>query len=429
MKHSVTEVQLKNGARGLLIDVPGASVTSYEFNFRAGEYLVNLPKWEVPHIMEHVIWGGANEAFPDKQIFQAEVSKNGAYTNAYTSYYSVAYVGETADFEWERVMRLQFNSLEKPLFLQPEFEAECGNIRDELVSYTNNHFRALSGKMSQNFGFKVATDFERVELMENVVRDDLTEHYKATHFARNLRFIIAGSLRGRRVSVKRLLEELDIPVGPARLKLPTEKARKPKGPTFMPNETVPNIYLIISTHFNDIISQKDDDALGLARVLLTETLYSRIFGQARDKGLVYHVSSGHHISSKVTEWWLSAQVLPQNAPALCDIVLAEIKKVQNGMIDSGEFENAKQYALGSFQRSMQTVQSVSNAYSRYFFDEHIEDLRAMPARIKAIKKRDVADAMNRLFGDNLGSVGVLGGTEPKIAGQLHEHLLPLWRSS
>lgn len=429
MKHSVSEVQLKNGAVGLLIDVPGASVTSYEFNFRAGEYLVPLPKWEVPHIMEHVVWGGANEAFPDRQAFQTEVSKNGAYSNAYTSYYSVAYVGETADFEWERVMRLQFNCLQKPLFLLPEFEAECGNIRDELVSYTNNHFRALSAQMSQTFGFKVATDFERVKLMKNVNREDLAEHYKNTHFTRNLRFIIAGSLRGRRTAVKRLLEELDLPKGPARLKLPQEKAKKPRGPTFMANKTVPNIYLIISTHLNDIINQKDDDALGLARVMLTDTLYSRIFGQARDKGLVYHVSSGHHISSKITEWWLSAQVLPQNAEALCDIVLGEIKKVQNADIDEAELENAKQYALGSFQRSMQTVQNVSNAYSRYFFDGHIEDIRSMPTRIKAISKRDIATSMRKLFDQDVGAIGVLGGTDPKVAQRLNQHLRPLWHSN
>lgn len=426
MKHSVSEVELKNGARGLLIDIPGASVTSYEFNFRAGEYLVSIPKWEVPHIMEHIVWGGANATYPDRQIFQAEVSKNGAFANAYTSYYSVAYVGETADFEWERVVRLQFQSLASPLFLQPEFEAEFGNIRDELVSYTNNHFRSLSGKMSQAFGFKVATDFERVDLMDNVKRDDLINHYNKTHFTRNLRFIIAGSLRGRRVAVKHLLEELDLPVGPVRFKLPVETATKPKAPIFIANETVPNIYLIISTHFNDVINQKDDDALGLARVMLTDTLYSRIFGQARDQGLVYHVSSGHHISSRVTEWWLSAQVLPDNASALADIVLAEIKKIQNGIIDDAELENAKQYALGSFQRSMQTVQSVYSAYSRYFFDDHIEDLRAMPTRIKDISKHDIARAMRKLFDEDLGGVGVLGGTDPKIANRLNEHLQPLW---
>ena len=89
MKHSVKEVELKNGARGLFIDVPGASVTSYELNFRAGEFILeDKTKWETPHMMEHIILG-ANEEYPDTQAFQAEFNKNGAFTNAYTSYYFI----------------------------------------------------------------------------------------------------------------------------------------------------------------------------------------------------------------------------------------------------------------------------------------------------------------------------------------------------
>lgn len=36
MKHTVEEVRLKNGSRGLLIDIPGATVMSMQFQFRAG---------------------------------------------------------------------------------------------------------------------------------------------------------------------------------------------------------------------------------------------------------------------------------------------------------------------------------------------------------------------------------------------------------
>jgi predicted Zn-dependent peptidase len=426
LRHSVSEVQLRNGARGLFIDVPGATVTTYELNFRAGEFLVPHKKWEVPHLTEHLVWGGANEDNPDRQAFQAEVGRNGAYTNAYTSFYSVAYVGETADFELERVLRLQFKSLEKPLFLQTEFEAEFGNIRDELTSYTNNHFRVLSGEMDVAYGYKTATDKERIKLMDNVVREDLVEHYKRTHFTHNLRFIVAGSLRGRRVAIKRLLEELALPRGASRFRLPEEKAHKPLKPVFIANDTIPNMYLIVSTQHNEIISNKDNDALNLARVLLTDTLYSRIFGQAREHGLVYHVGSGHHISSKSTGWYLNAQVLPENAPALLDIVLAEIKKVQKGIIDDAEFENAKQYALGSHLRSLQTVGNIAGAYSRYFFDGHVEDLKGFPNRVKSLKKRDVANAMCRIFSDKIGDIGVLGGTDRRIAGRLSEQIAPLW---
>jgi len=428
VRHSVAEVELKNGARGLLIDVPGATVTCYEFNFRAGEFLVPRKKWEVPHLMEHVVAAGANQYFPDRRIYQAELSKNGAESNAYTSYYSVSYIGEVADFEWKRVLDLLFKGLTKPLFLQAEFDAEFGNIRDELTSYTNNHFRELSGELSKAFSFKVATDKERLKLMSNALRDDLIDHFKKTHFTNNLRFVIAGSLRGRRVEVKKQLEDLDLPKGSSRFALPVEKAKNPAKPTFIANETVPNIYMVVSTHHNAVLPIHDDDALGIARIILTETLYSKIFGQARDRGLVYHVSSGHHISSKSTEWFLNTQVLAANAPALCEIILAEIKKVQNGIIDDGDFDNAKQYALGSFQRSFQTVQNVASAYSRYFFDGYIEDMRSIPERIRSITKADLARAMNLMFAEGIGSVGVLGGTDSSLPQKLNDQLLPLWRN-
>ncbi len=427
MKHTVTEFQLKNGARGLFIDVPGASVTSYEINFRAGEFLIkDKKKWEVPHIMEHVILG-ANEEFPDTQSFQAEFNKNGAFTNAYTSYYFINYVGETADFEWERVLKLQLMALAKPLFLEAEFDAEAGNIRDELVSYSNNYFRALGGQMSKDFGFRTLTDKERAKVMSNVTRDDLLDHYKNTHFTKNMRFIIAGNLKGRRAGLKKVLESSELPVGPKRYQLPIEKFKKPTKPTFIANETVDNVYLIISTYVKGLLNTREDDALGLARIMLTDTLYSKIFGQARERGLVYSVNSGHNLSSKNSEWWLSAQVLPNNAAPLCDIVIAEVKKVQNGLIDDASLDAAKQYALGSFQRSMQTVGSIAGAYGRYFFDDYIEDMKAIPERIKAVGKNDMADAMKRLFSEDIGSVGVLGGTDSSIANKLHDQLQPLWR--
>ncbi len=427
MKHTVTEVELKNGARGLFIDVPGATVTSYELNFRAGEYLLKSKnKWEAPHIMEHVILG-ANEEYPDSQGFQAEFNKNGAFTNAYTSYYYINYIGETADFEWERVLRLQLMALAKPLFLEAEFNAEVGNIRDELVSYSNNYFRVLGNEMSKDFGFRIKTDKERAGLIDNVNRQDVINHYKSTHFSRNMRFIIAGNLRGRRPALRKVLESLELPKGPAGFKLPNEQAKNPARTTFVPNKTVDNIYLTISSYVNDTLSTKEDDALGLARIMLTDTLYSNIFGQAREKGLVYAVYSGHSQMSKTAEWWLSSQVLPENAPALCDIILSEIKKVQNGLIDDASLEAAKQYALGSFQRSMQTVGSVAGAYGRYFFDGYIEDMKSVPERIKNVSNKEMAAAMRRLFSQDIGSVGVLGGSDATIGPKIHEQLKPLWR--
>ena len=114
MKHTVSEVKLGNGARGLLINVPDASVMSFLINFRAGEYLVEKGKWETPHLMEHVLLG-ANELIPKARLFQAEFEKNGAYSNASTSSYDIVYEAECADFEWDRIAQLLSISISKPI--------------------------------------------------------------------------------------------------------------------------------------------------------------------------------------------------------------------------------------------------------------------------------------------------------------------------
>src|ERR1700744_3204131 len=99
MAHPAQEVPLKTGAKVLLIHVPDATVVDYEFNFRAGEYLVDRSHWEVPHLMEHVLLG-ANEFIPKARLFQAEFEKNGAANNASTGFYYITYEAECADFEW-----------------------------------------------------------------------------------------------------------------------------------------------------------------------------------------------------------------------------------------------------------------------------------------------------------------------------------------
>src|SRR3989344_2404665 len=168
MKHAVSEVSLNNGVKGLFIHVPDASVMTFEVNVRAGEYLVERDKWETPHLMEHVLLG-ANEFIPKARLFQAEFEKNGAYCNASTGSYHITYEAECADFEWDRILELLLVAMTKPMFLKEEFEAEFGNVREELSARSNNHFRHLSLALRQAYGFYVMTDQERLKLMKGVV--------------------------------------------------------------------------------------------------------------------------------------------------------------------------------------------------------------------------------------------------------------------
>lgn len=428
MKHTVTEIKLKNGAKGLLIHVPDASVVDFEFNFRAGEYLVKPEKWEAPHLMEHTVLG-ANKLYPKARMFQAEIEKNGAYSNASTGVYDITYEAECADFEWQRIMEILLMAIAKPLFLEEEFKAEYGNVREELTARSNNHFRHLSLSLREKYGFMARTDQERLKLMKNVTVEDVRAHYKRTHTTSNMRFIIAGNLTSKRVdTIKAVLEDIALPTGKERFALPDELPTAQDTPLRIRNKTVENIYFYVDSFMNRRMSDPEIDSLSLVNTMLTETLYSKILGTARERGLVYGMSSGFGQTKLSSNWWFGAQVSQKNAPALFEIMITELEKVFAGKIANDDIDAAKAYSLGRFQRSAQTVGGTAGGYSgRYFFDEVVEDYYDVPRRIKAVTKPQIVEIARALFADNIWGLGILSNGDKAMVDELHTCLSPLWQ--
>jgi len=430
MRHVAHEVRLKNGAKGLLIHIPNASVMTFDVNFRAGEYLVEPDKWEVPHLMEHVLLG-ANELIPRARDFQAELEKNGAYSNASTGVYDITYEAECADFEWDRVLGLMLIAITKPLFLDEEYEAEYGNVQEEMAARSNNHFRRLSLEMRQALGLIAKTDNERLELMENVTVDDVREHYKKTHYSHNMRFVVAGDLSAsRRTAITALLEEIDLPKDGKRFALPAERPKLLPKPVYVANDTVENLYFYIDTFMKRRLNDAETDALNLVNTMLTETLYSKILGTARERGLVYGMNSGLSQTRDASNWWFGAQVSDKNAPALLDIVVDELTKVLQGDIDEADIESTKQYALGRFQRSAQTVGGTASGYAgRYFFDGVVDNYYQVPERIRAVTKEQIVAVTNAMFEEKIWGFGVLGNCGEVFVHELQSKLLPLWNGA
>ncbi len=426
MKHTVEKVVLQNGAEGLLIDVPDALVMNFEFNFRAGEYLVDPKKWETPHIMEHMLLG-ANELYPKARVFQAEFEKNGAYNNASTGVYDITYEAECADFEWERILSLMILSITRPLFLEDEFEAELGNVREELNGRANNHFRHLSLAMRKYCGYHAMTDRERLKLLSNNTRDDIEAHYKRTHTLCNMRFVVAGSLKGHKATVLRMLEDMSLPRGTTRIPMPLEIPRQLTKPLYLRNQSVKNLYFILDTFHLEKLNEQEWDAGQLINTMLTETLYSRILGAAREKGLVYSMSSGFNQLTDNVSWWFGAQVMTSNAKPLFEIIINELKRVRDGDIDEEDIEAAKQYMLGRYQRSGQTVAGTAAGYtSRYYFEDEIDDYYAIPERIKAVTKSRIVKTTELMFQDKTWALGILGSTGRPFADELHDQLSVMW---
>jgi predicted Zn-dependent peptidase len=320
-------------------------------------------------------------------------------------------------------------AISKPLFLTDEYKAEYGNVKDELTARSNNHFRTLSLTLREAHGLLAMTDRERLRMIKNVKRKDLMEHYQRTHTTNNLRFVISGNLAGRTGKIKKMLEGFQLPKGRSFLELPNERPKNLPAPVYVSRPSVKNLYFELETFAMTRFDDGDMDALELVNGMLTATLYSRILGEARERGLVYSMGSGIDIMKDVTGWWFSAQVINRNAPALFEIIGREIGRVKQGDITHEDLQAAKQYWLGRHQRSAQTVAGTMAGYTgRYYFDGVVNDYDSIPERIKAVTADRIRQASDRMFSDKIGGLGVLGGAarSKDLAHQLCEQIQTLW---
>jgi predicted Zn-dependent peptidase len=427
MKHTVEEIILQNGAKGLLVHVPDATVMNMYINFRAGEYLVEHDKWETPHLMEHILLG-ANDEYPRARDFQAEVEKNGAYSNASTDVYDIVYETECADFEWKRIIGLIITAIERPLFLQEEFDAEFGNVREELAARANNHYRQLGSVSRKVYGLVSETDKARLDLMDNVTLEDVRAHYRRTHTTDNMRFVIAGNItKARKPALVQMLEDIRLPRG-ERFIMPDEVVHNLPKPVCIPNKTVDTLYFYIDSFINRRLEEHELDALGIVNALLTETLYSKILGAARERGLVYSMNSGFQQIKLSSNLWFGSQVSATNATALFDIIIEQLGNLFLGELAEADIVAAQAYSVGRYQRSAQTVSSTAGGYTgRYFFDEFVEDYYAIPERIQAVTKQQIIDVTRAMFTDGIGGLGVYGNVNEKLADQLNQQIAVLWQ--
>ena len=425
MKHSVEEVKLKNGARGLLINIPGATVMSMQFHFRAGNrYAKSNTIEQVAHIMEHMAFG-ANAKYRSEKAFEAEFTKNGAYHNAYTSDFAMVYESDCADFEWDRILDLQKLSICQPRFNEKELEAEKGNVRSELTNYLNDHHRLLWPRVQQLLGEDVLTFRQSIATINNVTLADIREHHRRTHTTKNMRFVIAGKLRGRKSEIIRQLESFELPEG-ERLEIPKDELHS-AAPAIIRRKDASNLTFGLTFTIPRRLNDDEVDAMSALGHILTGTATSRIYGKARAKGLAYYVASYAGASYYDSAWDISGQVNHETAPQLFDIIARELKVVLEGKLTDAEIESAKSFGLGRHQMGAQTVSQISNFYTyRYFADDVIKDYDKIPDMLRKVTGEKIrAVACEFLRANTWALAAVSSGDRDELI-QLSEKLTPLF---
>lgn len=421
MKHKVEEIRLKNGARGLFVDVPGATVMSFQFQFRAGNrYVLDREKYETAHVMEHMAFG-ANESYRSEHAYEQEFTKNGAYHNAFTSDYSMVYEAACADFEWDRILDLQRVAITTPRFNNAELDAEKGNVRSELTGYLNNHNRVMWPRIQQALGEDILTYNQRLKTISGISLKDIKEHHKRTHTLKNMRFVVAGKLHGRKRRIREMLEGWELEAG-ERFAVPNNEIKK-ANPVLIRRKEASNLNFGWSMSIPRELTDEEANAMASLNHILTGTMSSRIFGAARKKGLAYGVFSDTSIGFYDSAWDFGGQVNLETAEELFDIIVRELRKVLNGNIDPTDIESAKSYALGRYQMGAQTAAQISGFYTgRYFSDDVVKDYEKVPAEILAVNQEQIVETTREFFAANTWVLAGVSCGEKELLLKLQDKL-------
>lgn len=421
MKHTVEEIQLKNGARGLLIDIPGASVMSTRVQFRAGMmYAKNKEVYEIPHVVEHLAFG-ANAKFKDEQAFEAEFTKNGAYHNAWTSDVSVCYETECADFEWDRIMELQRLSICEPRFNEEELKSEKANVRSELTGYMNDYYRLLWPRVQQAVGEDILDLPERIKTIPNIELKDIREHYRRTHTAKNMLFIIAGKIHGRKHKIIHELESWPLKEG-EKFEIPRADLHSSEAVSIR-RKDASNITFGFSLVTPRHLEPKEVFTMSCLNHILNGTTNSKIFGMARKRGLVYGMGSSIASNAHNSYWDFDGEVNVENAEELFTLIQTEMMKVLNGEVSEADFEAARMYALGRLQMGAQTVGQIADYYAEnYFTNESVEKYDNMPILIKSIDRGSMIELAREFAGSGIKGFAAVSSVEKALISNLEMRL-------
>jgi predicted Zn-dependent peptidase len=426
LKHSVEELVLNNGARGLLIDVPDSTVVSYDIHFRAGNYYApSLAKQQTAHIMEHMVFG-ATKNYPSIEAFSQEFTKNGAYNNATTWQYNMSYYADCALMEWDRILDLQRQAITEPVFTQELLEAEKGNVTEELTGRANHHGRVLWQALYKAMGDAGFNDTEKLETIPAVSLDDIKSHHAKTHTIQNLRFAIAGNLALHKDEIIKQLEGWELPQG-KRLLIPTEPLHTAE-PVHIYRKDLPSIIFAFSIVLNRQLSEDEQMALSAINHILTGTFHSRIWGRARNRGICYGMGSDVSVDTDgISRWEFSGQIRPQNAPEMFTLIADQLQKVAEGDISEKELTEAKEYALGGYQMRGQTVRSLSGWYASDYFDkDKISPMEAIPDEIKGVTTALITAISKEFLTDGVWGIGAIGDIEEQAVAKLADIVSPLF---
>lgn len=426
MDHQLFCHQLSGGARALVICTPGAQTAAMQVYFLGGYALADKQRFEAPHVMEHLM-SSANRRYPDSN-FRALVEQHGAYRNAYTTQYYNSYAYQCAAFEIERMLDLLAAQLEGPLFPAASFAGEISNVHEELSRNTSNYTRVSLLALKAHFmPGSMKTDLDRIALLSNIKRRDVLRHYRQTHARANLRLVIAGDFAdgGKALMYKFERRVAAMPAG-QRLKIPPEPKVILTAPIVVA-QPIEQIYYTLHSYLSRPLESSEEVGLDVLRRLFKGRYDSWIYGEARERGLAYELTTAFESAPVLSYLGLAGHVNPSNAQSLFEVFTRSWQRAQRGDFDDADVEAAQNYMVGLYTLAHDTPASLVKWYGEDFgLSDRATNLHDYLIAARQVTKAGIIKLANLMTTEKRWGLSLVGNINQQLADGLYETIRPIW---
>jgi predicted Zn-dependent peptidase len=407
MDQAIQKSVLKNGVRILTKQMPHIHSVSMGVWVNVGARDESLAESGLSHFIEHMIFKGTEK----RTSFQIakEFDSIGGNTNAFTSAENTCYYAKVMDTHLDTMVDILSDIFLNSVFDEREIENERAVILQEismLEDSPDEYVHVLSGRNiwgKNSLGRLILGTRENVSSFDaDTIRGFFSRFYQPERIV----ISIAGNVEHQRF--------VDL-VGPA-----FESVRPGDG---FPERITPDGQFLIDLHHRELeqvhiclgvkgipVTDSRRYAYSLMNTLLGGNMSSRLFQEIRERrGLAYSVYS--YITSYADTGMFGSYVGvdPKNAYNSLELILKEIFKLKEILVDPDELRGAKEYTKGSLLLSSESNdnQMVRLAQNETHFGRYLP-LQDIIDEIESVTPNDILELAQYLFETNQFALTTLG---------------------
>jgi zinc protease len=407
----VQEHQLKNGLKVLLLKESRAPIISLQLWYRVGSRNENLGKTGISHLTEHLMFKGTAKYAP--KFFSREVQKVGGSDNAFTSRNYTAYFENGPKDQLRHWLEMEADRMrgvnvdDKGFTTEKQVVIEERRLRteDDPVDFMQEATLAAAFE-AHPYQWPVIGWLHDVE---SISLEDFRNYYHRYYLPNNCTIVLVGDFDAAQ-ALKDIEETFgQLPPGPEPPKVTAKEPKQYGERRVLVHREAQFPALLLAYH---VPNWQDPDAYPLE-------LLSRILSQGRSsrlyQNLVYKqklaLAAGSDYDLDTTDpflFMLYGQPMPGKTVAQLEAALeAEVKKLQQDLVDEAELTKAKNQVSAHFYMAMDSLFYRGMVLGRTETVARWTLLKEFIPKIQQVTREDVRRVAQKYLVANNRTVGIL----------------------